>query len=223
MGVPRLIVMLTHNDKTIENACEVFEKCKNSKADFWGFKEIGLSEEQMKKLFAEMKSCGKTTFLEVVAYTESECLEGAKTAAKCGCDVLMGTRFFDSVNDFCKTKGIRYMPFVGNVYGRPSVLEGTADEMISEAKEYLAKGVYGIDFLGYRLKDGDAAALNKAFVEAIDAPVCIAGSINTFERLDEIKKLAPWGFTVGGAFTENLFGGDYCEEINRVCDYISQK
>ncbi len=223
MSEPRLIVMLTHNDQTIENACEVFEKCKNSKADCWGFKESGLPEEQMKKLFAEMKSCGKTTFLEIVAYTEAECLEGARIAADCGCDVLMGTKFFDSVNEFCKANNLKYMPFAGMVYGRPSVLEGTAEDMINEAKEYLAKGVYGIDFLGYRFKDGDSVALNKAFVEAIDAPVCIAGSVNTIERLDEIKALSPGYFTIGGAFWENRFGNDFCEEINRVCDYISNK
>ena len=38
-----------------------------------------------------MKECGKTTFLEVVAYTEAECLEGAKMGVECGVDYLMGT------------------------------------------------------------------------------------------------------------------------------------
>lgn len=28
-----LIVMLTHNDKTVENAYQIFEQCKNSKAN----------------------------------------------------------------------------------------------------------------------------------------------------------------------------------------------
>ena len=36
---PELIVMLTHNDLTLENAAEVFETYKNSKAEHWGFKE----------------------------------------------------------------------------------------------------------------------------------------------------------------------------------------
>ncbi len=34
-----LIVMLTHNDVTVNNAYEIFEQCKNSKAKFGGFKE----------------------------------------------------------------------------------------------------------------------------------------------------------------------------------------
>ena len=99
---PNLIVMLTHNDKTVENAYEIFEQCKNSKAQYWGFKEEPLPIDQMKKLYAYMKECGKTTFLEVVEYTEEKGLEGAKMAVECGCDILMGTMFFDSINEYCK-------------------------------------------------------------------------------------------------------------------------
>ena len=34
---PKLIVMLTHHDRTVENAIEIFEACKNSRAEFGGF------------------------------------------------------------------------------------------------------------------------------------------------------------------------------------------
>ncbi|MER2139704.1 MAG: hypothetical protein ABS965_06235, partial [Succiniclasticum sp.] len=93
---PELIVMLTHNDLTVTDAYNVFERCKNSQAKFWGFKEEPLPLAQMKALFSYMKSCGKTTFLEVVAYSEKECLEGAQKAVACNCDFLMGTTFFES-------------------------------------------------------------------------------------------------------------------------------
>ena len=203
-NTPELIVMLTHNDCTVENAYEVFDSCKNSKAQFWGFKEKPLPLDQMKKLYTYMKECGKTTFLEVVEYTEKECMEGAKMAVECGCDILMGTIFFDSVNEFCKAHKIKYMPFVGKVIDRPSILEGSIEDMIKEANEYLKKGVYGFDLLGYRFT-GDAIALNKAFVSAVDAPVCLAGSIDSFQRLDEVKDASPWTFTIGSAFFENKF------------------
>ena len=216
---PELIVMLTHNDLTVTNAYNIFDQCKNSKAKFWGFKEEPLPLPQMKELFAYMKSCGKTTFLEVVAYSEKECLDGAQKAVECKCDFLMGTTFFDSVNDFCKLNHIHYMPFVGKIYDRPSVLEGTLEDMIREAKEYITKGVYGIDLLGYRYT-GDAVYLNQEFVANINVPVCIAGSINSYERLDEIKTIAPWTFTIGGAFFENKFEGTFKEQIDKVCDYI---
>jgi len=178
---PKLIVMLTYNDMTVKNAAEVFEQCKDSKAEYWGFKEEPLLTEEMKALYARMKECGKTTFLEVVAYTEEECLAGAKQAVECGCDILMGTLFFDSINELCKEHGLKYMPFVGQITGRPSVLEGTVEGMLAEAKEYIAKGAYGIDLLGYRYT-GNATELNKAFVAGLDAPVCLAGSVDSFQR-----------------------------------------
>ena len=218
---PELTVMLTHNDRTVENAREIFEQCKNSKAKFWGFKEEPLPLDDMKKLFARMKEFGKTTFLEVVAYSEKEGLDGAKIAAACHCDFLMGTKFFDSINDFCRDNGIRYMPFVGKIFGRPSVLEGTLEEMLDEARNCLSKGVFGIDLLGYRYT-GDAAALNKNFVAAVNAPVCIAGSVNSFERLREVKKISPHSFTIGGAFFEKKFGGTFDEQIDKVCDFMSE-
>lgn len=213
--------MLTHNDETVNNAHEIFEKCKNSDAKFWGFKEKSLPIEQMKNLYKYMKECGKTTFLEVVEYTEKEGLEGAKLALECGCDILMGTVFFDSINEFCKKNNLRYMPFVGKVTERPSILEGEIDEIIKEANEYLKKGVYGLDLLGYRYT-GNAVELNERFVLEVNAPVCIAGSVNGYERLDELKNINPWSFTIGSAFFENKFDGSFEEQINKVCEYVKQ-
>ena len=213
--------MLTHNDETVNNAHEIFEKCKNSDAKFWGFKEKSLPIEQMKNLYKYMKECGKTTFLEVVEYTEKEGLEGAKIALECGCDILMGTMFFDSINEFCRKNNLRYMPFVGNVTERPSILEGEIDEIIKEANEYLKKGVYGFDLLGYRYT-GNAVELNERFVLEVNAPVCIAGSVNGYERLDELKNINPWSFTIGSAFFENKFDGSFEEQINKVCEYVKQ-
>ena len=214
-----LIVMLTHNEKTVKNSFKIFEECRNSKAKLWGFKEKPLPVDEMKKLYKYMKKCGKMTFLEVVEYTEKEGLEGAKLAVECGCDILMGTVFFDSINEFCKSNNLKYMPFVGKVTQRPSILEGDINEIIAEAKKYQKKGVYGFDLLGYRYV-GDAVELNKKFVEEIEGPVCLAGSINSYVRLDEVKNVKPWAFTIGSAFFENKFDGTFKEQINKVYEYI---
>ena len=219
-NISNLIVMLTHNDKTVLNAYDVFEKCKNSKAKFWGFKEEPLPLDEMKRLYSYMKSMGKTTFLEVIAYDEQNGLKGAEMAVECGVDILMGTVFYDSINNFCKENNLKYMPFVGRVSERPSILEGDIDDMIQEANIYISKGAYGIDLLGYRYISGNPIELNKKIVEKINAPVCIAGSINSYQRLDEIKEANPWSFTIGGAFFENKFGEDFEKQINNVCNYI---
>lgn len=107
---PELIVMLTHNDVTVPDAAAVFARCQHTRARYWGFKEEGLPFAEMQALFAQMKACGKTTCLEVIAYTEPECLHGAEMAAACGCDILMGTVYSDAVHAYCRAHGLRYMP-----------------------------------------------------------------------------------------------------------------
>ena len=222
---PELIVMLTHNDMTVANAPEVFHECIDTKAKFWGFKEEGLPLPEMKQLYKDMKEAGKTTFMEIVAYTEEECLAGAKYAVECGVDCLMGTMFFASVEQMIHGAGIKYMPFVGQIEGRPSVMKGTIESTIAEAKALVATGkVDGFDLLGYRFV-GDAPELNRRFVAEVqtdDIPVCLAGSVSSWQRLDEVKSTGAWAFTIGGAFFENKFDGTFAEQIDKVVDYMNR-
>lgn len=219
---PELTVMLTYDDRTVSNAAQIFEQCKDTKAVRWGFKEEGLPVEQMKALFARMQECGKKTVLEVVAYTEEECMAGARLAVDCGCDMLMGTVFFDSVNAFCHEHDIKYMPFVGNVHDRPSVLEGDITQMLAEAEKCIEKGAYGVDLLAYRYT-GDQKQLLRSFAAQADMPVCIAGSVNDYERIDEILQTGLSCFTVGSAFFDNNFDGTFAEQIDKVCTYIHEQ
>ena len=223
-NIPELIVMLTHHDRTVTNAIEIFEAAKGSKAKYWGFKEVGIPEDQMTDLVNRMKAAGKTTFLEVVDYTEEGCAEGARIAARCGFDVLMGTLYFDSVKKIADEAGIKYMPFVGELSGRPSVLNGTIQGMIDEANNLVdTKGIRGFDLLGYRYT-GDAVKLNAEFVKNVRGDVCLAGSVASFQRLDEVKATGAWAFTIGGAFFENKFGEglSFGEQVDVVIDYMNK-
>lgn len=222
MRVPELIVMLTHNDKTVENAIEVFEEAKASPAKYWGFKEEGLPEDKMKDLVKRMKAAGKTVILEVVAYTEEECIAGAETAVECGFDILMGTLYFDSVQKITQNHNLTYYPFVGKITGRPSILDGTIEGMIEEANTLIKdKGIEGFDLLGYRFI-GDAVKLNNEFVKQVKGNVCLAGSVASFQQLDEVKATGAWAFTIGSAFFENKFGDfSFGEQIRIVCDYMN--
>ena len=217
---PELIVMLTYQDQTVKDAAEVFEACKDAKARYFGMKEEPLSLLELQRIFDRMKECGKKTCLEVVTYEEPESLAGAKIAVACGVDVLMGTMYCRSVHELCRENGIEYHPFVGRVTGRPSVLNGSLDEMVSEAKKCLALGVDGIDLLGYRYV-GNAVELNRRFVELVPGKVCLAGSVNSYQRLREVREAGPASFTIGGAFFENRFSGTIREQIDKVCDFIS--
>ena len=68
----------------------------------------------------------------------------------------------------------------------------------------------------------DAYKLIDKFVASVDAPVCVAGSINSYERLDEIKKINPASFTIGSAFFNQCFGSDFGAQIDTVCSYMEQ-
>src|SRR5574337_62552 len=144
---PELIVMLTHHDRTVPNALELFERLKHRAVVHWGFKDVGLPPEQMKPVVAAMKAAGKTTYLEVVSLSEVEGLSGAALAVKLGFDVLMGTVFFPSIKDYLKDKSVRYYPFPGRVHGHPSILDGTIEEIVAHARELEAQGVHGLDLL----------------------------------------------------------------------------
>ena len=202
----KIIIMLTHNDQTVKNALEVFDSCKDLPVDFWGFKDVGLEHDKMAELIKAMKAAGKTTFLEVVTYSEEECMAGAKPAVEMGFDYLMGTIFFDSVYAYLQEHQVKYLPFCGTVTGSPSVLTGSFEEIIANAQSMIDKGVYGIDLLAFRHAQG--AELAEAYCKAISAPVVIAGSINSCERIDFINRINPWAFTMGSAlFTENFAPG----------------
>lgn len=221
---PEIIIMLTHHDVTVKNAAEIFEECKDLPIKFWGFKNVGLPKDEMKALAKAMKDAGKTTFLEVVTYDEASCLDGAQTAIDCGFDCLMGTLYYDSVAKLLKDNNMDYMPFVGKVSGSPSILEGSNEEIIANAKELMAKGITGFDILAYRhVIDGEKLA--REFCAAVDAKICIAGSISSYERIDTMFDIGPWTFTMGSALFDRNFvpNGSFYENLEAVANYMAKK
>jgi hypothetical protein len=220
---PELIVMLTYKDKTVENALELFDEMKNTPVRHWGFKDVGLPPEKMKKVVDSMNAAGKTTFLEVVSLTEAEGLQGATLAVECGFHILMGTVFFDSINDFLKDKPVKYYPFPGHVHSHPSILDGTLDEIIQHARDMEAKGVDGMDLLTYRYT-GDAPTLLKEVVKATSVPIVSAGSIDSYNRIAEVRDSGAWGFTIGTAFFEKKFipNGSFTENMMAVWEWVQK-
>lgn len=220
----QLIVMLTLNDVTVENAQEVFDACADLPVQFWGFKNVGISYEATKTLLAAMKAQGKTTVLEVVTYTEASCLENARMAVELGFDYLTGTRFFPSAADYLKDKPIRYFPFFGDVEGSPVTLRGTVDEIVADALRLEGQGVHGLDLVAWRHEGGEPVALAKAVVAAARLPVIIAGSIGSVERLKVVNDINPFAFTMGSALFEARFqpGGDFRANLQRVLAETAQ-
>ena len=221
---PELIVMLTHQDRTVQDALQLFERTQDYPITHWGFKDVGLSPEEMQRVVTAMKAAGKNTFLEVVSLSEEEGLSGARLAVDLGFDVLMGTVFFPSIGEYLRDKAIKYYPFPGRIHSHPSILDGTIEEIVAHACELESYGAHGLDLLTYRYA-GDAAHLLNQVVQATQVPIVSAGSIATFERITEVWDSGAWGFTIGSAFFEKQFvpDGSFEENVLAVCNWLQQQ
>lgn len=220
---PEFILMLTYNDKTVQNALKIFQECKNAPVTHWGFKDVGLPPDEMKILVREMKQAGKTTYLEVVSLSEEEGLRGAKIAAEAGFDILMGTVFFDSILNYLQDKPIKYYPFPGHISGHPSILDGTIEDIVEHARFLESRGVQGMDLLSYRYS-GDASLLLREVVKATRVPIVSAGSIESYKRLAEVWQAGAWGFTIGSALFNKKFvpNGSFLENTLAVCNWLDK-
>ena len=220
---PEFILMLTYNDTTVKDALNIFRECKDTPVSHWGFKDVGLPAEEMKALVQEMKQAGKTTYLEVVSLSEEEGLRGAKIAVEAGFDILMGTVFFDSIMGYLKDKPIKYYPFPGHIFGHPSIMDGTIEEIVAHAQFLESKGVPGMDLLSYRFI-GDAPKLLAEVVKATNVPIVSAGSIDSYRRMAEVWKTGAWGFTIGSAIFDKKFvpTGSFKENTLAVCDWLAK-
>ena len=221
---PELIVMLTHHDQTVPHALELFERTKEYPIMHWEFKDVGLSPDEMQRVVMAMKAAGKITFLEVVSLSETEGLRGARLSVELGFDVLMGTVFYPSIADYLKDKPVRYYPFPGHVHSHPSILDGEIEEIVAHARELEAYGVHGLDLLTYRY-NGEAPYLLKQVVKATNIPIVSAGSIASFERINEVWESGAWGFTIGSAFFDRKFvpDGTFEENVFAVCNWLQEQ
>lgn len=222
---PELIIMLTNNDVTVSNATEIFDSCKDLPVTRWGFKDVGLSTEEMIALNRAMKAAGKTTYLEVVTYTEAGCLEGAKLAGECGFDFLTGTIYYSSVDSVLQKYGLRYFPFAGKVSGSPVELTGTIDEIVTDADRLIAAGADGVDLTAFRYIDGDPLELAQAVGKRIGMDkLTIAGSVGSRERMDQMAKLGCHAYTMGSALFASRFvkDGTFRENLEYVLNYCNQ-
>jgi len=220
---PEFILMLTHNDTTVIDARNIFQECRDAPVMHWGFKDVGLPPDEMKRLVREMKAAGKTTYLEVVSLSEEDGLHGARIAVEAGFDVLMGTVFFDSILEYLKGKPIRYYPFPGHIYSHPSIMDGTIEEIVAHARFLENKGVQGMDLLSYRYV-GDAPQLLREVVKAASIPIVSAGSIESYKRLAEVWQAGAWGFTIGSALFDKKFvpEGSFLDNTLAVCNWLEK-
>lgn len=202
------IFMLTHHDVTIPNALEVFEEIKDTGLKFVGCKDIGLPIEKLQELFRKMKNADMTTFIEVVSNDEEKHFMGVEKAIRVGADYLIGgmPRFTGKTLEYLKEKkaNLKFFPYIGKVIGHPCVLEGSVDEIVNNGVEFGKMGIHGINLLLYRYT-GNVNLLLDRVIDTLKIPLIVAGSIDDFEKIGQMKRKNVWAFTIGGAILEKKF------------------
>lgn len=215
-----LIAMLTHNDKTVDNARAVFAESVNAPTQHWGFKDTGPSHGELALLARDMKDAGKTVHFESLEEEEGSCLAAAEFAIEHHLDFLIGMAFYPSVAKLLADSQVGYLPTCGARSGIPRMLHGSVMDIVSDATRVRPQAG-GVTLSLYRWTDGDPGTLGKAFIDKVEAPVVITGSINSTDRLDEIARLSPWGVTVGSALFDDVFGvGTFAAGLHWMRDYL---
>lgn len=221
----RIITMLTHDDMTIENAHEVYLANRRAKTPCWGFKDVNISAADAEKIGAKIMSDGKEFFFESLVDNPEDGMKAAELAARLHANYLTSMEYYPEVHEMLKPTGVKFIPTCGRRAGHPRrMLYGTIDEIIGDARRIVAKGVDGICLSVFRYADGNPIELASRFVKEVDAPLIVSGSINSDERLDFIKDVNPWGFTVGSALFEDSFGADrtVAEKLDYIWDYLNK-
>ena len=83
------IFMLTHHDQTIPDALAVYNEVKHAGLEYVGFKDVGLSREQLLDLTTAIHANGQLAVLEIVSQTEREEMASARLALDLGVDCLL--------------------------------------------------------------------------------------------------------------------------------------
>lgn len=200
--MPEFIFMLTHHDRTLEDALDVYDGIRDLPLRYVGFKDVGASPATLTELCRRMHADGREVMLEVVSERAEDELRSVAAALDIGVDWVLGGTHPDEALEAIGDADVRYCPFPGRIVGHPSLLRGTIEEIATSARELTARdGVHGLDLLAYRY-DGDVEAMTAAVLEASSGPVIAAGSVDSVERIRALARLGVWGFTIGGAIFE---------------------
>ncbi|MDT5266685.1 MAG: hypothetical protein QOI90_3311 [Mycobacterium sp.] len=201
------VFMLTHDDRTVDNAAEIVPTLVDVGLRYIGFKDVGADLVRRRELTSLAHDAGFEVMLEVVSTTKEAELASLRSAAEAGFDwVLGGTHAAEGAAIL--PDGVRYCPFPGRVVDHPSVLLGTIEEIADDAERLTALDhVTGLDLLAYRHPTADHLALIREVVRRSSGPVIVAGSIASIDRAVAVSEAGAWGYTIGSAIFDGLLPG----------------
>jgi hypothetical protein len=224
IAVFNFVFMLTHGDRTVDNAAEIVPTLTDLGLRYIGFKDVGADLARQRDLTSLCHDAGFEVMMEVVSTTKADELSSLRGAAEAGVDwVLGGTHAADAVGLLPET--LRYCPFPGRVVDHPSVLLGTTDEIAADAERLTAMDhVTGLDLLAYRHPTADTIALIREVVRRSSGPVIVAGSIASIDRVRAVSGTGAWGYTIGSAIFDGLLPGapSISDQVRHVLDATAQ-
>lgn len=203
------IFMLTHHDRTVDDALRVYERTRGTGLRYVGLKDVGATPQVLAELARTAHDDGLEVMLEVVSTSAEDELRSLRAAAEIGVDWVLGGTHAAEGAAILRGSGIRYCPFPGRVIGHPSELDGELEEIAEQSRSLTGReGVHGLDLLAYRHRRIDPLALTRAVVDVAAGPVIVAGTIASFGQIRDVAAAGAWGFTIGGAiFEDRLPGG----------------
>jgi len=205
-----VIAMLTRDDQTVPEAMDIFRSSRGSQIRFWGFKDTPLPLDVCSEIAAAMRGAGKSVVFESLKEDEDGCLIAADFAIRNRCSHLIGCAFYPSVARLLAANGVAFLPTFGRRSGIPRMLHGTTQEILDDARRVLEGGATGLCLSMYRYTDGDPETLAADILRTCSAvPTVVTGSINSISRVETIRRLSPWGITVGSALFEQKFGMNF--------------
>lgn len=203
------IFMLTHNDRTVDNALDVLDQVKDTGLRHIGFKDVGATPAKQRELVKAAHAANLTVYLEVVSIDKVDELASVDAAIAAGVDWIIGGKFAVDALKRLDGTGIKLAPFPGTIVGHPSELQGSIEAIASHAAELTAlDGVVGVDLLAYRHRSVDPLELTAAVVAATNGRVIAAGSVVTQLQVSGLEKAGAWGFTIGSAIFDGQLPGE---------------
>jgi hypothetical protein len=212
--------MLTHDDRTVDNAAEIMPTLADTGLRYVGFKDVGADLARQRELVGLAHDAGFEVMLEVVSTSKEAEMSSLRSAAEAGFDwVLGGTHGAETAGML--PDGVRYCPFPGRVVDHPSILQGTIDEIAADAERLTSLDhVAGLDLLAYRHQTADPLELIRAVCERSSGPVIVAGSIASVDRAVAVGDAGAWGYTIGSAIFDGQLPGapSIADQVRRVLD-----
>lgn len=202
------VFMLTHHDRTVEDAVERYEQVRGTGLRYVGFKDIGATPDDLASITRMAHDDGLEVMLEVVSTSEEAEVASIALGADIGVDWVLGGTHPERGLELLEGSSTKYCPFPGAVEGHPSVLRGSVAEIADHARALSAlPGVFGLDLLAYRHPSEDPIAVVRAVTAAASGPVIVAGSVSSLSQIRAIDEVGAWGFTIGGAIFEGRLPG----------------